>query len=240
MDISILATRRPRFQCKPREAFSATCGGPLRRIPPSRAMLSGCIARRVAKRSCNASAVPDRQEDPAVSEGACAQALCAHPHELLSVAVARLIFRTRLAPGLIVTTLRYVLRAAGLSAEHFLDPLVANHLLPPTDHLASLPRLLATLSTRYSTALEGQAVLTDDHLFRLVRVAFLGYNYKSVGYRQALGASRMLLQVHLTHMFTRIPTSLELLPHALYTSSLTHCTHPIHLYPSCPCLPLAS
>ena len=211
----MFATRRPRFQCKPREAFSATCGGPLRRIPPSRAMLSGRIARRVAKRSCNASAVPDRQEDPAVSEGACAQALCAHPHELLSVAVARLIFRTRLAPGLIVTTLRYVLRAAGLSAEHFLDPLVANHLLPPTDHLASLPRLLATLSTRYSTALEGQAVLTDDHLFRLVRVAFLGYNYKSVGYRQALGASR-------------IPTSLELLPHALYTSSLTHCTHPIH------------
>ena len=87
MDISILATRRPRFQCKPREAFSATCGGPLRRIPPSRAMLSGCIARRVAKRSCNASAVPDRQEDPTVSEGACAQALRAHPHELLSVAV---------------------------------------------------------------------------------------------------------------------------------------------------------
>ena len=149
--------------------------------------------------------------------------------------------RTRLAPGLIVT-LRYVLRAAGLSAEHFLDPLVANHLLPPTDHLASLPRLLATLSTRYSTALEGQAVLTDDHLFRLVRVAFLGYNYKSVGYRQALGASRMLLHVHLhlSHVFTRIPTSLELLPHALDTSSLTHCTHPIHLYPSCPCLPLAS
>ena len=192
-------------------------------------MLSGCIARRVAKRSCNASAVPDRQEDPAVSEGACAQALCAHPHELLSVAVARLIFRTRLAPGLIVTTLRYVLRAAGLSAEHFLDPLVANHLLPPTDHLASLPRLLATLSTRYSTALE-RVVLDDDILFRLVRVAFLGYNYKSVGYRQALGASGTLLHVHLhlSHMFTRIPTSLELLPHALYTSSLTHRTRPLH------------
>ena len=196
-------------------------------------MLSGRVDRRVVKRHpCNASAEPDRQEDPTVSEGACAQALRAHPHELLSVAVARLIFRTRLAPGLIVTTLRYVLRAAGLSAEHFLDPLVANHLLPPTDHLASLPRLLATLSTHYSTApvVEGQVVLTDDHLFRLVRVAFLGYNYKSVGYRQALGASRMLLQVHLhlSHMFTRIPTSLELLPHALYTSSLTHCTHPIH------------
>ena len=200
-------------------------------MPPSRAMLSGRVAGRAKPPPChNASVVPDRQQDPAVSEGACAQALRAHPHELLSVAVARLIFRTRLAPGLIVTTLRYVLRAAGLSAEHFLDPLVANHLLPPTDHLASLPRLLATLSTRYSTALEGQAVLTDDHLFRLVRVAFLGYNYKSVGYRQALGASRMLLHVHLhlSHMFTRIPTSLELLPHALYTSSLTHCTHPIH------------
>ena len=85
-------------------------------------------------------------------------------------------------------------------------------------------------------------VLDDDILFRLVRVAFLGYNYKSVGYRQALGASRMLLHVHLhlSHVFTRIPTSLELLPHALDTSSLTHCTHPIHLYPSCPCLPLAS
>ena len=193
-------------------------------------MLSGRVASRLAKRRpCHNASAAD-QQDPAVSEGACAQALRAHPHELLSVAVARLIFRTRLAPGLIVTTLRYVLRAAGLSAEHFLDPLVANHLLPPTDHLASLPRLLATLSTRYSTALEGQAVLTDDHLFRLVRVAFLGYNYKSVGYRQALGASRMLLHVHLhlSHVFTRIPTSLELLPHALYTSSLTHCTHPIH------------
>ena len=160
-------------------------------------MPSGRVARRVAKRRpChNASAVLDRQEDPVVSEGACAQALRAHPHELLSVAVARLIFRTRLAPGLIVTTLRYVLRAAGLSAEHFLDPLVANHLLPPTDHLASLPRLLATLSNRYSTELE-RVVLDDDILFRLVRVAFLCYNYKSVGYRQALGASRMLLHVH--------------------------------------------
>ena len=204
-------------------------------------MLSGRVARRLAKRRpCHNASAAD-QQDPTVSEGACAQALRAHPHELLSVAVARLIFRTRLAPGLIVTTLRYVLRAAGLSAEHFLDPLVANHLLPPTDHLASLPRLLATLSNRYSTELE-RVVLDDDILFRLVRVAFLGYNYKSVGYRQALGASRMLLHVHLhlSHMFTRIPTLLELLPHALYTSSLTHCTHPIHLYPSCPCLPLAS
>ena len=194
-------------------------------------MLSGRVAGRLAKRPpCHNASAADRQ-DPTVSEGACAQALRAHPHELLSVAVARLIFRTRLAPGLIVTTLRYVLRAAGLSAEHFIDPLVANHLLPPTDHLASLPRLLATLSTRYSTALEGQAVLTDDHLFRLVRVAFLGYNYKSVGYRQALGASRMLLHVHfhLSHMFTRMPTSLELTSHTLYTSSLTHCTrHPSH------------
>ena len=136
-------------------------------MPPSRAMLSGRVAGRAKPPPChNASVVPDRQQDPAVAGAACAQALRAHPHELLSVAVARLIFRTRLAPGLIVTTLRYVLRAAGLSAEHFLDPLVANHLLPPTDHLASLPRLLATLSTHYSTApvVEGQAVLTDDHL----------------------------------------------------------------------------
>ena len=90
MDISILATRRPRFQCKRREAFSATCGGPLRRIPPSRAMLSGRVAGRAKPPPChNASVVPDRQQDPAVSEGACAQALRAHPHELLSVAVAR-------------------------------------------------------------------------------------------------------------------------------------------------------
>ena len=81
----------------------------------------------------------NRRED-LVSEGVCAQALCAHPLEPLSVAVARLIFRTRIAPGLIVTTLRYVLRAAGLSAELFLDPLVANQLLPPTDHLLSRMR----------------------------------------------------------------------------------------------------
>ena len=96
--------------------------------------------------------MPDRRDgpDPVASEGVCAQALCAHALEPLSVAVARLIFRTRIAPGLIVTTLRF--RAADLSAELFLDPLVANQLLPPTDHLASLPRLLATLSTHYSTA----------------------------------------------------------------------------------------
>ena len=57
-------------------------------------MLSVRVDRRVVKRHpCNASAEPDRQEDPAVSEGACAQALGAHPHESLSVAVARLIFR---------------------------------------------------------------------------------------------------------------------------------------------------
>ena len=126
--------------------------------------------------------------EPVVPEGVCARALCAHAFEPLSVAVARLIFRTRIAPGLIVTTLRYVLRAAGLSAELFLDPLVANHLLPPTDHLASLPRLLAALAAHYSTPsdVEGRMVLTDDHLFRLVRAAFLGYNYKSVGYRLGL------------------------------------------------------
>ena len=103
----------------------------------------------------------NRRED-LVSEGVCAQALCAHPLEPLSVAVARLIFRTRIAPGLIVTTLRYVLRAAGVSAELFLDPLVANYLLPPTDHLASLPRLLAALAAHYSTPsdVEGRMVLT--------------------------------------------------------------------------------
>ena len=69
--------------------------GLLRRMPPSRAMLSGRVAGRAKPPPChNASVVPDRQQDPAVSEGACAQALRAHPHELLSVAVARLIFRT--------------------------------------------------------------------------------------------------------------------------------------------------
>ena len=72
-------------------------------------MLSGRVARRVGKRRpCHNASAAD-QQDPAVSEGVCAQALRAHPQELLSVAVARLIFRTRLAPGLIVTTLRYVL-----------------------------------------------------------------------------------------------------------------------------------
>ena len=59
-------------------------------------MLSGRVASRLAKRRpCHNASAAD-QQDPAVSEGACAQALCAHPHELLSVAVARLIFRTLL------------------------------------------------------------------------------------------------------------------------------------------------
>ena len=55
-------------------------------------MLSGRVARRLVKRRpCHNASAAD-QQDPAVSEGACAQALRAHPHELLSVAVARLIF----------------------------------------------------------------------------------------------------------------------------------------------------
>ena len=78
-------------------------------------MLSGRVASRLAKRRpCHNASAAD-QQDPAVSEGACAQALRAHPHELLSVAVARLIFRTRLAPGLIVTL--------SLSSEDTMRPL---------------------------------------------------------------------------------------------------------------------
>ena len=169
--------------------------------------------------------------EPVVPEGVCARALCAHAFEPLSVAVARLIFRTRIAPGLIVTTLRYVLRAAGLSAELFLDPLVANHLLPPTDHLASLPRLLAALAAHYSTPsdVEGRMVLTDDHVFRLVRAAFLGYNYKSVGYRLGLGRHARCCYMSTPHLHG----SLHLCLHRLHTSQWIRARAP-HTH----CLPL--
>ena len=169
--------------------------------------------------------------EPVVPEGVCARALCAHAFEPLSVAVARLIFRTRIAPGLIVTTLRYVLRAAGVSAELFLDPLVANHLLPPTDHLASLPRLLAALAAHYSTPsdVEGRMVLTDDHVFLLVRAAFLGYNYKSVGYRLGLGRHARCCYMSTPHLHG----SLHLCRHRLHTSQWIRARAP-HTH----CLPL--
>ena len=80
------------------------------------------------------------------------------------------------APGLIVTSARYVLRAAGLADEPFLGSLPSCHLLPAPDHLSSLPRLLASVALRYgdvTNGSEGLAVhLSDDVLFRVVRLAF--------------------------------------------------------------------
>ena len=75
-----------------------------------------------------------------------------------------------------------VLRAAGLAAEPFLGSLVSCHLLPASDHLSSLPRLLARAAARHG----GADGLSDDVLFRMVRLAFLAYNYKSIGYRQGV------------------------------------------------------
>ena len=125
---------------------------------------------------------------PVVPAGACAEALRTSAGESLAVAVARQIFITRIAPGLIITTARYVMRAAAAPVEALLDPLVANHLLPPPDHLSSLPRLLARAAHQHGGGVMAASSLdlTDDELFRLVRMAFLGYNYKSVGYRQAI------------------------------------------------------
>ena len=85
----------------------------------------------------------------AVPAGVCATVLQAAPSEPLAVAVARLVFCRMIAPGLIVTSARYVLRAAGLAAEPFLGSLPSCHLLPAPDHLSSLPRLLASVALRY-------------------------------------------------------------------------------------------
>ena len=203
-----------------RECVCCVQPQPCSLLPPS--ITSGVPARGVPSAAYVDSLMKDDvlsgRAEPVVPEGVCARALCAHAFEPLSVAVARLIFRTRIAPGLIVTTLRYVLRAAGLSAELFLDPLVANHLLPPTDHLASLPRLLAALAAHYSTPsdVEGRMVLTDDHVFRLVRAAFLGYNYKSVGYRLGLGRHAR---------FATCPLPIYT---AAFTCVYTACTHGWH------------
>ena len=128
---------------------------------------------------------PTEPPEPDVPRGASAL-LGASPRELLSVAVARMVFRRMLAPGLIVTSARYVLRCAGVPAEPYLGSLTSRHLLPATDHLSSLPRLLATVAAHYGDAAPGPAGLTDDLLFRLVRLAFLAYNYKSIGYRQGV------------------------------------------------------
>ena len=125
-----------------------------------------------------------------VPAGACAVALRAVAGEPLAVAVARLVFCRMVAPGLIVTSARYVLRAAGLAAEPFLGSLPSCHLLPAPDHLSSLPRLLASVALRYGDVTNGSEGLTvhlsDDVLFRVVRLAFLAYNYKSAGYRQGV------------------------------------------------------
>ena len=123
--------------------------------------------------------------EPAVPRGA-SVLLGASPSEPLSVAVARMVFRRMLAPGLIVTSARYVMRCAGVPAEPYLGSLASRHLLPATDHLSSLPRLLATVAAHYGDPAYGPAGLTDDVLFRLVRLAFLAYNYKSIGYRQGV------------------------------------------------------
>ena len=52
---------------------------------------------------------PTEPPEPAVPSGASAL-LGAFPSEPLSVAVARMVFRRMLAPGLIVTSVRYVFR----------------------------------------------------------------------------------------------------------------------------------
>ena len=49
-----------------------------------------------------------------------------------------------------------------------------------------MPRLLATVAAHYGDYAHGLAGLNDDLLFRLVRLAFLAYNYKSIGYRQGV------------------------------------------------------
>ena len=126
---------------------------------------------------------PTEPPEPVVSRGA-SVLLGASASEPLSVAVARMVFRRMLAPGLIVTSARYVMRCAGVPAEPYLGSLASCHLLPATDHLSSLPRLLATVAAHYGDSAHGSAGLTDDLLFRLVRLAFLAYNYKSIGYRQ--------------------------------------------------------
>ena len=78
------------------------------------------------------------------------------------------------------------MRCAGVPAEPYLGSLASCHLLPATDHLSSLPRLLATVAAHYGDSAHGSAGLTDDLLFRLVRLAFLAYIYKSIGYRQGV------------------------------------------------------
>ena len=83
--------------------------------------------------------------------------LGASPSEPLSVAVARMVFRRMLAPGLIVTSARYVMRCAGVPAEPYLGSLASRHLLPATDHLSSLPRLLATVAAHYGDPAYGPA-----------------------------------------------------------------------------------
>ena len=91
---------------------------------------------------------PTEPPEPAVPRGASAL-LGASPSEPLSVAVARMVFRRMLAPGLIVTSARYVMRFAGVPAAPYLGSLASCHLLPATDHLSSLPRLLATVAAHY-------------------------------------------------------------------------------------------
>ena len=91
---------------------------------------------------------PAEPSEAAVPRGASAL-LGASPSEPLAVAVARMVFRRMLAPGLIVTSARYVMRCAGVPAEPYLGSLASRHLLPATDHLSSLPRLLATVAAHY-------------------------------------------------------------------------------------------
>ena len=64
-------------------------------------------------------------------------------------------------------------RADRHPAEPYLGALASCHLLPATDHLSSLPRLLATVAAHYGDPAGGRAGITDDLLFRLVRLAFL-------------------------------------------------------------------
>ena len=111
-----------------------------------------------------------------------ADVLHGRPGELLAHAVARLILRTRLAPGIVATTFRYVLRAAGCAAGQFLPAPVVHRLLPCQDHLASLGRMLAQLLWQYDHV----EAPPPDMRFQLVRGAFLAYNYKSRVYRELL------------------------------------------------------
>ena len=73
---------------------------------------------------------PAEPSEAAVPRGASAL-LGASPSEPLAVAVARMVFRRMLAPGLIVTSARYVMRCAGVPAEPYLGSL-ASCFLPPT------------------------------------------------------------------------------------------------------------